>query len=165
MEYISNIAKLLPPPPIFSMSSPQTTIIIVFAQKCFSCPKSANKVIVRPKEMLLSLSIGTFLANYDVTNRNHYIDLIYSIVQKWTIWERNKSMETSISLNQVFFFWSKFSLSTLNNNDWDFSLSFINYLELMNREEKSFEDVKKIYTPIFQTNFKRSWKSYYGQYS
>ena len=32
MEYISNIAKLLPPPPIFGILSAQTN---VFAQKCF----------------------------------------------------------------------------------------------------------------------------------
>ena len=45
--------------------------------------------------MLLSFSIWTFLTNYDITNKKHYIDLIYSIVRKQTIWEPNKSMETT----------------------------------------------------------------------
>ena len=47
-------------------------------------------IIVPPKEMLLSFSIGTFLANYDVTNRKQQIDPIYSIVQ-------NEQFESSIS--------------------------------------------------------------------
>ena len=33
------------------------------------CVKRASKMIVPPKEMLLSFSIGTFLTNYDVTIR------------------------------------------------------------------------------------------------
>ena len=70
MEYISNVAKFLPPST--SISSAQT--IIVFAQNCFSCTKSVSKVTVPPKEMLLSFPIGTFLTDYDITNRKHYID-------------------------------------------------------------------------------------------
>ena len=35
------------------------------------CAKRASEVIVELKEMLLSFSIGTFLTNYDVTNRKH----------------------------------------------------------------------------------------------
>ena len=49
------------------------------------CAKRASEVIVELKEMLLSFSIGTFLTNYDVTNRKHEIDPIYSFVRKWTI--------------------------------------------------------------------------------
>ena len=41
-------------------------------------------IIVQPKEMLLSFSIGTVLTNYDVKDRKLYT-LIYSIVQKRTI--------------------------------------------------------------------------------
>ena len=63
--------------------------------KKISWAKSVSKVIAPPREMLLSFSIGTFLTNYDVTNRKHYLDLIYSIVRKRTIWEPNKSMETT----------------------------------------------------------------------
>ena len=33
--------------------------------------KRASKIIVLPKEILSSFSIGTFLTNYDVTNRKH----------------------------------------------------------------------------------------------
>ena len=35
----------------------------------YLCAKRASKIIVQPMEMLLSLSIGTFLTNYDVTDR------------------------------------------------------------------------------------------------
>ena len=40
----------------------------VFAQRSFFA-KRASKIIVAPKETLLSFLIGTFLASYDVTNR------------------------------------------------------------------------------------------------
>ena len=63
--------------------------------KKFFCAKRASKIIVPPKEMLFSFSTGTFLTNNDVTNRKHKINLIYSIVQKRTIWKQNKSMETA----------------------------------------------------------------------
>ena len=48
--------------------------------KLFFCANRASKTIVPPKEMLLSFSIETFLTNYDVTNRKHWMDLIYSTV-------------------------------------------------------------------------------------
>ena len=62
-----------------------TQLLDVFSQSYFFCTKRASKIIVPPKEMLLSFSIGTFLSNYDVTNRKHKMDLKYSIVQKRTI--------------------------------------------------------------------------------
>ena len=57
--------------------------------------KESKFNIVPPKEIVLSFSNGTFLTNYDITDRNLYYMLIYSIVQKWTIWEQNNSMETT----------------------------------------------------------------------
>ena len=42
---------------------------VFFPHKKMVCGKRASKMIVPPKKMLLSLSIGTFLTNYDVTNR------------------------------------------------------------------------------------------------
>ena len=52
--------------------------------------------------MLLSFSIGTFFTNYGVANRKHEMDLIYSIVQKRTIWEQNNSTEaTNLGPNRV----------------------------------------------------------------
>ena len=59
------------------------------------CAKRASKMIVPPKIMLLSFSIGTFLPNYDVTNRKLYYTLTYSIVWKRTKWEWNIPMETT----------------------------------------------------------------------
>ena len=64
-------------------------------------------MIVMPKEMLLSFSIGTFLSNYDITIRKQQKGLIYSIVQKSTFWEQkqvngnylNKAHTWYISLN------------------------------------------------------------------
>ena len=41
-----------------------------------------------------NLMDGTFLTNYDVTNRKLKDDLTYTIVQKWTIWEQNNLLET-----------------------------------------------------------------------
>ena len=35
------------------------------------CAKRASKILVPPEEMLHLFSIGTFLTNYDVTNREH----------------------------------------------------------------------------------------------
>ena len=40
-----------------------------FCPKMYLCAKRAIKIIVPPKENLLSFSIGTFLTNYDVTCR------------------------------------------------------------------------------------------------
>ena len=37
--------------------------------KMLFCVKRTSKIIIPPKEMLLSFSIGTFLTNYYVTNR------------------------------------------------------------------------------------------------
>ena len=45
--------------------------------------------------MLLSISIGNFLTNYDITNRKFQFNLTYSIVQKRTNWEKNNAMETT----------------------------------------------------------------------
>ena len=45
----------------------------------------------------LSISIGTFLTNYDVTNRKFKYDLTYSIVGKWTKREINNPMETTVT--------------------------------------------------------------------
>ena len=59
------------------------------------CGKRASKMIVPPKEMLLSFSIGTFLTNYDVTIRKQWKGLLCFIVRKRTIWGQNKSMETT----------------------------------------------------------------------
>ena len=41
-----------------------------------------NGYVAPPKEMLLLFYVVQFLTNYDVTNRKHYIELIYSIVRK-----------------------------------------------------------------------------------
>ena len=49
-----------------------------------------------PKEMLLSFFIGTFLTNYDITNKKQQKALIYSIGGKTTFQSRNKSMETTL---------------------------------------------------------------------
>ena len=43
-----------------------------------------SKYKVSPKELLLSVSIGTFLTNYDVTKRKLLYILTYSTVQKRT---------------------------------------------------------------------------------
>ena len=50
--------------------------------KMYICAKRAGKMIVPPKEMLLSFSIGTFLTYYDVTCRKLLNVLIYSTVKK-----------------------------------------------------------------------------------
>ena len=54
------------------------------------CGKRASKMTVRPKEMLLSFSIGTFLTNYDVTIRKQEKALIYSSGVKTTFWEQKQ---------------------------------------------------------------------------
>ena len=66
MEFISDQAKYFPLPAKFPHF------------------KRSNCFIVPPKEMLLSFSIGTFLTNYDITDRKLYYTLFYSIVQKQT---------------------------------------------------------------------------------
>ena len=66
----------------------------MFAQKYF-CAKRVSKIIAPPIEIVLLFSIGTFLTNYDITDRKLYYTLIQSIVQKQTIWEQNNSMETT----------------------------------------------------------------------
>ena len=53
------------------------------------------KFVAPPKEMLLSFSIVWFLTNYDVINRKHKIDPIYSIVEKGIKKTRNRPMETT----------------------------------------------------------------------
>ena len=62
-----------------------------------TCPKKffvQREWVKLLSEMLLLFSFGTFLTNYDITNRKHLIDSIYSIVQKQTIWGQSGSMET-----------------------------------------------------------------------
>ena len=48
-----------------------------YFQKCIVnlCAKRASKIIASPKELQLSVCIGTFLTNYDVTNRKLYNSL------------------------------------------------------------------------------------------
>ena len=68
---------------------------VIFIQKYF-CAKRASKIIVLPKEMWLSFSIGTFLTNYDVINWKLLTKVMYSIVGKWTIWDQNNPLETTV---------------------------------------------------------------------
>ena len=55
-------------------------VLLCICPKMYFCAKREreSKIIVPPKEMLLLFSIGTFLTNYDVTNRKHHINLIVS---------------------------------------------------------------------------------------
>ena len=39
-----------------------------FRPKMYLCAKSMSEIIVQPKESQLSISFGTFLTKYDVTN-------------------------------------------------------------------------------------------------
>ena len=61
-------------------------------------------VLKQLEMMILCLShsyletVFQILTNYDVTNRKHYMDPIYSIIQKRTILARNKSVETTVIL-------------------------------------------------------------------
>ena len=57
----------------------------LFVQRCILFAKRASKLIVLPKEMLLSFSIGIFLTNYNVTCRKLQHLQIYSIVWKRAI--------------------------------------------------------------------------------
>ena len=61
----------------------------------YFCTKRASKIIVLPKELSLSVSIGTFLTNYDITNIKLKLIILYSIVQKRTKLERQTPMETT----------------------------------------------------------------------
>ena len=70
-------------------------VALYFCPKMYFCAKRASKIIVPPKEMQLSVSIGTFLTLHDVTFRKLKYDLIYSIVQKQTKIEQNNPMETT----------------------------------------------------------------------
>ena len=49
-----------------------------------------------PNKMWLSIPIGTFLTNYDVTNRKLQPIETYSIERKQTKWERKSPMETTL---------------------------------------------------------------------
>ena len=58
------------PIPPHSGISKRSTILMHLPKNVFF-RKRASKIVVLPKEMLLSFSIVWFLANFDVTNRKH----------------------------------------------------------------------------------------------
>ena len=64
----------------------------VFSRKWFST-KRASKIIVPPIEMLLSFSIIQFFTI--MSHIKSTDNPIYSIVRKQTIWEQNRSTETT----------------------------------------------------------------------
>ena len=74
--------------------SPRTKKCNCQTWKCVVSIKGLQKQTKKKKK--LSISIASFLTNYDVTNRKLQYDLIYSSVRKRTIWERNNPMETTI---------------------------------------------------------------------
>ena len=53
-------------------------------QICLCSKRKGERVkfVAAPKEMLLLFSILWFLSNYDIINRKHSIELVYSIVRK-----------------------------------------------------------------------------------
>ena len=93
MEYIYNFQKEISLLEALRMAFFEVTDCVegstqnVFWSITYLCAKRASKIIVPP--------IGTFLTNYGVTNRKLQYELIYSIVRKRTISERNNLMETS----------------------------------------------------------------------
>ena len=77
------------------------------------------KIIVPPKEMLHSFSIGTFMTYFDVTDRKPYYTLIYSIVQKNNLGANNSMKNTK----RVTFLFRSDSFQTppkcwLTNQSW-----------------------------------------------
>ena len=77
------------------------------------------KMIVQPKEFSLFVSIGTFLTNYDVTNRKLKYVVTYSIARKQTEWERHIPMEATILNGKDF--WKKTLLRWLNGKSHSMS--------------------------------------------
>ena len=91
------------PTPLTSpISSAQT--IGIFSQKCFSCAKSASKVIAPPKKMLLPFSIGTFLTNCDSQIES-------TTSTQYTPFYENEQFESQISQWRLLkFTWERFDL-------------------------------------------------------
>ena len=89
----------IPPPTPFSV----LRLLFCIISTLFLC--SLHSHFAPPKEMLLSLSIVQFLTNYDVTNRKHSFDPIYSIVQKSIKNTRNESLEWRILKQPQNFSW------------------------------------------------------------
>ena len=63
------------------------------SNRCLPHPSSPTLIF-----SALNLSFVSHTHIYNVINRKLEMEIIYSIVQKWTIWGQNKSMETTFAL-------------------------------------------------------------------
>ena len=78
------------------------------------------KFVAPPKEMLLSFLIVQFLTNYDIINRNQYMNLVYSSVwkghkgsQNWV----NRDYWLNLNLKKIFSLAIGISVVTRNISD------------------------------------------------
>ena len=81
--------------PFLDVAISHSRSLLYLCPKMYFCAKRASKIY--PAQRNAAFHLQTFF-DYDVTYRTLWYDLIYSTVRKWTIWEKNKPMETTMLL-------------------------------------------------------------------